>query len=436
MEKTSTPPAIYYGWFILGVTFFISFVTMGARNGFGVFVVPMENEFGWDRTTIAVAFFTATLVGGLSQPFIGRLFDRVGGRRVILVSLAAIGLFTVSLSLTFHIVFLVLRYGVVMSIAMRGGSLNITSALLAKWFRRRRATALGIATAGAALGGLVLVPFSAYMMDFTSWRVTWVVLGSAVLGLALPLAFLLLRDEPGEMGLLPDGDPKPSGREPSQASQTHSAGGPLEGSQWRDSLKSFPIWQLSGAYFVCGFTTNIMSMHFVAYAEGEGFARSTAAMAFGLMSGLNAIGVITLSALSDRYGRKNLLAAVYAMRGVGYAVLLLAPGAWSQWGFVCVAGFSWVATAPVTMSLTADIYGLRNLGTLTGVAFFAHQVGGSISVLLAAIIYDATGSYVIPFTICGLALAWASMTTFSIREKKYSTRYLARAALHPSPETM
>ncbi len=188
MEKTSTPPAIYYGWFILGVTFFISFVTMGARNGFGVFVVPMENEFGWDRTTIAVAFFTATLVGGLSQPFIGRLFDRVGGRRVILVNLAAIGLFTVSLSLTFHIVFLVLIYGVVMSIAMSGGSLNITSALLAKWFRRRRATALGIATAGAALGGLVLVPFSAYMMDFTSWRVTWVVLGSAVLGLALPLA--------------------------------------------------------------------------------------------------------------------------------------------------------------------------------------------------------------------------------------------------------
>ena len=196
------------------------------------------------------------------------------------------------------------------------------------------------------------------------------------------------------------------------------------------------MWQLSGAYFVCEYTTNIISMHFVPFAEGEGFSRSTAATAFGLMSGLNAVGVITFAMLSDRLGRKNLLASVYALRGVGYGVLLLALGGWGLWGFACIAGFSWIATVPLTASLTADIYGLRTLGTLGGISFLAHQVGGSISVLLAAVIYDATGSYVIPFASCAILLLAASVTAFSIREKRYSTKYQAGRSLRASTAGM
>ena len=125
---------LYYGWFIVAVTFFISFVTVGARNGFGVFVIPMEEEFGWDRSTIAVAFIVATLAGGISQPFLGRLYDNLGARRVALAGLITIGVFTILLSLTFHIVFLVLIYGVVIAIGMSGTSLTTTGALLSRWF--------------------------------------------------------------------------------------------------------------------------------------------------------------------------------------------------------------------------------------------------------------------------------------------------------------
>ena len=393
---------------------------------------------GWDRSTISLAFFVATLAGGLSQPFLGRLYDVVGGRKVILVSLSVAGVCVLLLSLTFHIAFLIAIYGIVLSIAMSGGSLNTTSAVLAKWFRRRRATVLGIATAGASAGGLILVPFAAYLMDLTSWRVTWIALGVLVLGLALPLAFFLLRDDPKQMGLRPDGDPEPAGDGPGGGDAkavgpddpSAIGAGPLETVHWRDSLRSSPMWQLSGAYFVCGFTTNILSLHFVPYAfEGEGFSRGTAATAFGVMMGLNAVGVITAAALSDKYGRKNLLAVVYAGRGIAYGVLLLAPGSLGLWGFACVAGFSWIATAPLTTSLTADIYGLRNLGTLTGLSFMAHQVGGSISVLMAGVVFDATGSYTIPFAICGGLLGVASLTAFSVRERKYSVKYLSHRAM-------
>ena len=434
MRETAHPPVLYYGWFIVAVTFFISFVTVGARNGFGVFVIPMEKEFGWDRSTIAVAFIVATLVGGVSQPFLGRLYGKLGARRVTLAGLITIGVFTILLSLTFHIVFLVLIYGVVIAIGMSGTSLTTAGALLSRWFRRKRATVIGLSTAGASLGGLILVPFAAYLLDLTSWRLTWVALGAIVLVLAVPVAFFLLRDDPGELGLQPDGDRDPA--DTGGVPRALTPEGPLEVSRWRDSFKSPPMWQLSGAYFVCGYTTNIISMHFVPFAEGEGFSRSTAATAFGLMSGLNAVGVITFAMLSDRLGRKNLLASVYALRGVGYGVLLLAPGGWGLWGFKCIAGFSWIATVPLTASLTADIYGLRTLGTLGGISFLAHQVGGSISVLLAAVIYDATGSYVIPFASCAILLLAASVTAFSIREKRYSTKYQAGRSLRASTAGM
>ena len=434
MRNHESRQVIYYGWFIVAVTGFSSLATGGSRNAFGVFVVPMSEDFEWNRTTISVAFFVATLVSGLGQPFVGRLYDTFGGRRVILTSLAAIGASFLLLSVTFNIVFLVIVYGIVLSIAMNGGSVSTTILLVAKWFRRKRATAIGLSAAGTSLGGMVLVPFAAYMMDLTTWRMTWVALGVIVLGLALPLSYLLLRDDPSDMGLLPDGDPE-SESESSSSQKESSERGPLYAEHWRDSFASSPIWQLSSSFFVCGFTTAIISVHFVPYAEGEGFSRSLAATAFGLMSGLNVIGVILATYLSDRFGRKNLLAITYATRGLAYATLLLAPGEWGLWGFAIIAGFSWITTAPLTATLTADIYGLKNLGTLVGLTFLGHQIGGASSVLLAGVVYDVTESYVIPFSICGVLLAIASVIAFTLREKKYSSNYRTRAPARASTPT-
>ena len=422
MRDLESKRAPYYGWFIVAATSFTAMVTGGSKNAFGVFVVPMSQDLEWNRTTISAAFFVATLVSGIGQPFVGRLYDTLGGRRVILTSLVIIGVCLLLLSLTFHILFLVLIYGVVLSIGMSGGSLSTTVLLVARWFRRKRATALGLSTAGASLGGLTLVPFAAYLMDLTTWRMTWFALGLLVLGLALPLSYLLLRNDPSEMGLQPDGDAEP----PPEADPTRAAAsksGPLFTQHWRDSFRSSPIWQLSAAFFVCGFTTSIIAVHFVPYAEGEGYSRSVAATAFGVMSGINVVGVILITHMSDRLGRKNLLAAAYVMRGLAYAVLLLSPGAWGLWGFAVIAGFSWISTAPLTATLTADIYGLKNLGTLAGLTFLVHQMGGASSVLLAGVIYDATESYVIPFSICGVLLVVAGGIAFTVREKEYSSNY-------------
>ena len=424
MGSVLSRPGIYYGWFIVATAFFVTMLSVGSRVGFGVFVLPMSDEFSWNRSTISLAASIGFLVNGLSQPILGRIYDRVGARRVVLVSLTVLGAATMLLALTSHIIVLVLIFGVVLSLAMSGGSLNILAVVLTKWFRRRRGTVVAICAAGASVGGLLLVPFTSYLIEVVGWRAAWAVLGLLVLALAVPLAFFFLREDPAEMGLLPDGDAEPpAGLRGSRP----AVRGPLEAEYWYDPFRSRPMWQISGAYFVCGFTTAIISAHFVAHAIEEGFAPSTAATAFGLMSGLNAVGVLAAGALGDRFGRKNFLSAVYALRGCGYMALLLVPGPFGLWVFVVLAGFSWLATVPLTTSLTADVYGLKNLGLLTGISYAVHNVGGALGIQLGGIMRDLTGAYDVPFAVAAVLLAAASLTAFSIQEKRYSTRIPAAA---------
>ena len=422
MRHATPRPEVYYGWLIVATTFWMAMLTGGGRSGFGVFVIPMSAELGWNRGTISLAAALGVLISGVSQPFVGRLYDRLGGRRLILVCLLVSGLSTALVALTHHLVFLILVFGVVLSIAQAGCSLTTTSALLSKWFHRKRATAMALTATGSALGGALLVLVTDSLISLVGWRLTWVILGLLVLALVMPVAFVLLRDDPEEMGLRPDGDaPLADGEQPQPVLP-----GPLEAASWRDAFRSPPMWQLCGGYFVCGFSIALVSTHFVPFAIERGFAHDTAAFAYSLMAMLNVVGVLAVGALSDRWGRTLPLGVVYALRGCAYAALLLVPGDWALWSFVVIMGFSWWATAPLTSALTADVYGLKHLGMLNGLTFTGHQLGSALSTQLGGLLRDRTGSYEVPFALAGLLLFAASLMSLAIDEKRYSARYQTR----------
>ena len=434
-NSVKNKPRIYYGWYMVATFMFIALLTTGARNAFGVFVIPMEEEFGWNRTTVTAAGFVGAVVAGLIQPFIGRVFDATGGRKVVLVGLIGLGVTLVMLSLTFHIIFLILMFGVLSSVAAGGVSINNTGAMLARWFRRRRATVLGLIAAGASLGGMVMVPFAMFLLQATNWRMTWVALGVLILVLAVPLAFIFIRESPEKLGLQPDGDDEPTDASAAGLSQRRS--GPLEADRWTQPFRSWPFWQVSLSYMVCGSTTFMLSVHFVPYAVDRGVSPGLAATIMGVMLGLNVFGSLGAGLLADRFGRKNLLALVYFLRGSGYMILLL-PGVFGLtllsgdlglWLFALILGFSWWATLPLTTSLTADVYGTKTLGTISGISFAFHQIGAASSVLFAAVLYDLTGSYTVPFLIVGILLFPAALSAFTIKERKYSTRYLTTPAV-------
>ncbi len=424
---------IFYGWFVVATCMFIAFLTMGSRNAFGAFVVPMEAEFEWNRTIVSWAAALGALLNGVTQPFMGYFFDRVGVRIVVMSGIAIVGAATLLMFFTGSVWYLIAIFGVMSAVGQSGTSLTNTGAMLSKWFRRQRGLVIGLNASGMSLGGLILVPLAAFLIILIDWRLTWIVLGVMILGMGLPLAYLFLHDDPSRKGLTPDGDPVPEtpvgGVAPAAPTQ------PLFANHWRQAFRSWPIWQMSGSYFICGSTTFMLSVHFVPMAVEEGINPVLAAWIFGLMALLNAIGATGAGWVSDRIGgRKNWLALVYFCRGCAYVILvasLLVPGIPVVAGllvFAVVAGLSWIATAPLTTSLTAEVYGLKSLATISGVAFFFHQLGGFSSVLLAGYLREMTGDYILAFSIAAVMLFPAAISAFTIRERKYSVRYQVAAA--------
>jgi MFS family permease len=411
----------FYGWYIVAALFFATFIAFGARQGFGVFVEAWEKDFGAKTATVTAAAAVGWVVNGLSQPYFGRLTDRLGGRKVFIVGMALMGISTIAVAASPNPYVLMATYGFVLSFASGATSFTPAGSLVARWFVRRRGRAMSMLTVGGSLSGMVMVPFLAYLLDLTSWQTVWVVLGVLTLGLGMPVLLLVLRSDPESMGLEPDGE-RTEGAAAGKRSRSNAIG-PLDAARWQESFRSPPMWQLSMAYAVCGITTASISVHYVRWASSEGITPGTAALAFGVLSGINAAGVLSIGAISDRLQRKTLLGLVYFVRGLAFLSLIFLPGHAALWTFAVVGGMSWLATVPLTTSLAADVYGVKHLGTLAGLINMSHQLAGGAAVLIFGLVFDAWDTYNPAFAGGAALLLAASVISLSIRERRYSARY-------------
>lgn len=420
--KKSDSKGTFYGWYIVAAMFFTTFVGVGSRQGFGVFVKVWEEDFGVSVGLISVAAGVGWTVNGLVQPLAGRLTDTFGGRRVMTFGLIGMGLATVGVGFVPNVYVLIVMYGFVLSAAAGGVFPTPGSTVISRWFQRKRGTAISFVMSGGSAGGLIMVPFAAYLLVISDWRTAWFVMGGMILLLGLPLIVGIVRDDPADMGLEPDGDSAVDVDE-ADAAPPQIRVAPLETTHWRDSLHSAPVWQLSIAFWVCGITTAMIAVHFVRWAESEDITAGTAALAFGVLSAINGAGLIFVGWISDFMPRKNLLAVVYWIRASAFLALIFLPGQAALWSFAVLGGVSWLATVPMTNGLTADIYGLRNVGMINGLIMMAHQLGGGIAVIAAGVVFDVWGTYDPAFIAGFLTLVLAGVASFSIKERKYSIRY-------------
>ena len=402
-----------YRWVILVAMCVIGFLTIGTRSTVSSFLKTIITDLGTNRETISFIVAMNIWLSGLLQPFAGYIMDRFGARGLFMVSVPLYGLGIGLIGLTHNVWYLLVIYGVLVGAASAGASMSLTNALLAQWFKDWRALAMSINNAGGAVGTLFLVgTMSPWLLSSFGWRLSHVYLGAVVLLLAAPMALFIPRRRSAAEG------------DPMLAGQRQTVPGPLETQSWAEALRSAPLWQLNGGYFVCGMTVSLFTIHFIPFATDRGFTLETAARAFGLMAMCSVVGSLLSGVISDRLGRKNVLALAYLIRAGTFAQLLLWHHEMALYVFAVVGGLVWLATPPSTMALTGEIYGLRSLGTLGSVSLLAHQIGGGISVWLAGKLYDLTGGYDFSFTLATIALVGASLVSFSIAERRYSMRYL------------
>lgn len=412
---------LFYGWYIVGAVFFMVFVSIGFRQSFGLFLPTWTEEFGVSVSFMSAVALAGWTVNGVAQPVVGWLADRYGARVVAAVSIAVLGGSTLAMAFSLNVWMLAFFYAALASFSNAGAMFTPATPLLARWFVRRRGAALSVITAGGSAGAMLLVPFASYLLELASWRAALAVIAGMLLVLALPLVLLVIRDRPAAMGLLPDGaDPAPAGgRRRSSALE-----GPLTVAHWRQAYRSAPMWQLTLTYVVCGVTTAIIAVHFVTFAKTEGITETTAALAFGLLSGTNMLSVLVMGIfVSDRIQRKNALAVIYAVRGLGFLALLALPASTGLWVFAVVAGSSWLATVPQTSALAAEVYGVRNAGSITGMLTMVHMCAGACAIFIAGVAFDRFGSYDAVWLGAVAMLGAASLTAWLLREREVSARY-------------
>jgi len=366
----------------------IAMLTFGPRSVFGLFLVPMSQDFGWGRDVFSLAVALQNLLWGLGSPFAGAVADRFGTVRVLCVGalIYAAGLVLMSYAHTPGV--LQLSAGVMVGFGLSAASFNLVLAAFGKLLPANWKTiGFGAATAAGSFGQFLFPPLAQELIQGIGWQQTLVVFGFTVL-LVMPFT----------LALATRGTPR------------HAAEGPQQSiaAALSEAFRHPSYMMLVAGFFTCGFQLAFLTVHLPPYLVDHGMPATVGGLTLAFIGLFNIVGSLIAGYSSGRMSCKWLLAWIYAGRGVAITVFVLVPvSPLSCYLFAAAMGLLWLSTVPPTSSLVMLMFGSRYMAMLYGFAFFSHQVGGFLGVWLGGALYDATGSYAIVWWL-SVALSFAS----------------------------
>jgi MFS family permease len=415
---------IHPAWLVLAAAALAMMTASGVRTAFGVYVRPMEAEFGWSRAALSEVAALSLLVLGTVSPLAGRLADRWGPRRVVVLSVMLLGLGTISTAFIRELWQMYVTAGVVMALGAGGAGLTAGSTVIARWFEARRGLAIGLAGAAISVGQLGIIPLATVLTLDLGWRASHLMLGLGLLALVLPVVAGFIRNDPEAQGLQPYGATGPL-RTTIESAALQRAGRV----SLTDAIRAPQLWLLMATQFACGYTSlGMILTHFMPHALEHGFTEMQASMALGLMGAMNVGGTIASGWICDRFGRCGPLATFYLVRGMS---LLLLPYVWnvpSLQVWAAIFGLNYFSTVPPTTTLTANIFGRYSVGELSGWIFFVHQIGAALGAAVAGWVFEWSGTYTSAFISAAVVAFAGSVLTLLIREEPISSRPMPASA--------
>lgn len=408
---------IYYGWAVVAVTFLTALVAAASVGAPGVFIVPLEKEFGWSAAQISTAISIRLVLFGLMAPFAAALMNRYGVRNVVVSALTTVITGLVASMFMTQVWQLILLWGFMVGFGSGMMALVLGATVATRWFIGRRGLVVGILTASTATGQLLFMPILAQLTELYGWRTALLVL-CAIMVVAAIGVLLVMRDRPADLSLRPYGDdstqpivsPPPS-RGPIMAAAF---------SALRDASRSRTFWVLFGTFYICGASTNgLIQTHFISLCADFALPATGAATLLAAMGIFDFIGTILSGWLSDRYDNRWLLFWYYGLRGL--SLLFLPFTDFTFYGlslFAVFYGLDWVATVPPTVRLSASTFGAERAGLMFGWIFAGHQLGAASVALAAGLSRTYLLSYLPAFFAAGVLCLIAALAVLSIRRDK------------------
>lgn len=351
-------------------------LSLGVRHAFGLYLVPMSDEFGWGHNVFSLAIAMQNLIWGAVQPITGALADKYGSKIVVAAggALYTIGLLFMAVSSTGLL--LNLSAGLILGLALSATSFPILlSAVGRAAHPEKRSLAMGIASAAGSFGQFIMLPSTLLLLQKFGWSSALVV-SAILIALIIPLAWML--------------------KAPMYVSPTSSTN---EASlSFKQILKLAwehkPFWFLALGFLVCGFQVVFIGIHLPGYLIDHGFNATTGTIFLALVGLFNIVGTYTAGWLGGKYSKPKLLMGLYGLRGIAIIAFLLLPlSTWTIYAFGIIMGLLWLSTVPLTNGIVANMFGVKYLSMLSGIVFFTHQVGSFFGGWLGGVNHDMTGNY-------------------------------------------
>ena len=384
-------PRLYYGWIVVAIGFLTMMLTMGIFFSSGVLFAAITADHGWSRASASLPFSVALITYAGTAWLAGRLFDRYGPRWLFPMGALCLGVGLI-VSARMHAPWqLCLSWGLLVAQGYNLAGFAPHLALAALWFSRRRGIATGMMLSGASVGALVIVPTAQYLVNAYGWRLAYTLLGTAAMVCLVPLNAIWQYHKPADLGLHPDGVATPPTKLHPPSSESSAAPWTL----WR-AMGTRRFWWLFVLVCGLGWSSNIVSVHQIAYMISSGFPSLLAASIVGLLSLFRAASSTVCGGLSDRFGREVIfsLGTLLACIGLILLELLRQPApVWLLYGYALTYGVGNGVFASAYAAATADLFLGPSLGTILGVLELGWGLGGFAGSWFGGYWYDRWGSY-------------------------------------------
>jgi MFS family permease len=397
--------SIFYGWWVVAAFSVTTFISTGVRHAVGPFLKPIVEDLGLDRASFSAVIALSLFLYGVFMPIAGMALDRFSVRVVTSVGTVLLVVSLVLTAMVSNFWQFALVYGVLVPLGLAGTGPVIASGVVARWFSRRRGTALSVLGSASMTGMSLLVPAVTWLILTTGWRTTYTIIAAGVLVLVMPLCLLVFRDSPESVGLTPDGVPLKPG----------TSAAPVERVTAGEALHTLAFWQLAGSFFTCGFSMSLLSAHGIPMLTDHGYSPMFASWALGVLGGSSIGFTVMLGALGDRFGRRPVLATIYAGRILIFAGLfLIRDNPVAILAVAVLGGITMAGTGSMTSALTADIYGRFSVSSVFGLIFLVHQTGSALGSWLAGALFESTGGYGAAYVLACLFLFGAAIVALKI----------------------
>jgi MFS family permease len=384
------------GWLVVISLFVTLFVVFGGGyNTSGVFFAPMLKFFGWSSAQQSSLQTILALTAGVTVPLFGWMLDKVEARFVMTGGVIVAGCSLLLASHANSFTTLVVAY-IGLGIAIASATLLPTEVVIANWFEERRGTALGFATAGTSLGGLVMTLVASRAIEAEGWRAGYVVLALPTFLVAVPLVMLLVRTRP-----------------PDNASSGTDSMNPLAGLDLGPALHSRSFWMLAAAQLLFSLAGAGATVHTIPYLIREGFHPAYAAEIFSVTFGLASAGKLLMGLSADKISGRIALAIALALNAVGQFLLLYTHSELILVGYLLLFGTMSGAPLALFPMVIAESFGLKNFGTITGLTGICITIGGAIGPILGGLVVDRGLGYGLVFEVFSAALIAGSIAALA-----------------------